>query len=358
MSKTMKKKGGVSNKLDINIEQISYNRYTKNPDDEFDDLVLRKLVLKITPSENIDFDGTFAAFVNMFRTVALDLIPTYIFTTESIKILENTSVYNNDEIRLRISSFMVPDIEVPVKYLAKEFWPLNSPTYVHTNKDPEDTVDLQMYFKAKNTHAHDILNVTTNNAEIKLNNQPITPFSKNQPPVVVRLRPGESFIATMAGVLGVGRVDGLWSASHCYYGLDDENKHCNFSIDSLGQMDEYEIMRRACHIIKAEYSSIRSDVIDLVQKESNKKKSDSNLFKLLVDNRVDNFILVLGEFIQDNPRVIAAGSSKSSFFDDSTILSIYSPEVEVAIEESINRIIELVNIVEQQINTLDPKYNR
>jgi len=50
--------------------------------------------------------------VNTLRRVILTLIPTYGFNTENINITKNTSIFNNDYMRLRLSNFPI--------YLTKE----------------------------------------------------------------------------------------------------------------------------------------------------------------------------------------------------------------------------------------------
>ena len=55
----------------------------------------------------LEFKGEFETnvVINTIRRVILLEIPTYAFTQKSIEITENTSIYDNDYMRLRLSQF-------------------------------------------------------------------------------------------------------------------------------------------------------------------------------------------------------------------------------------------------------------
>ena len=94
--------------IDIKINQLN-----KNPFSGFGE---SKLVLDISGKTVNE------AVVNTIRRLVMDHIPTYAFCKESIDITTNTSIFDNDCMRLRLSQLTLPDIQNNVIDFPDKFW--------------------------------------------------------------------------------------------------------------------------------------------------------------------------------------------------------------------------------------------
>ena len=59
----------------------------------------------------LEFNGIDVSILNAIRRICYDDIPTYSFCDESIYIEENSSRFDNDYMRMRISQFTIPNIK-------------------------------------------------------------------------------------------------------------------------------------------------------------------------------------------------------------------------------------------------------
>jgi hypothetical protein len=75
-----------------------------------------QLVLEIS-GDSVNF-----AIVNTIRRLVMDYIPSYSFCNDSIEIAENNSVFNNDEMKLRLSQMTIPNISNKINHLEKKYW--------------------------------------------------------------------------------------------------------------------------------------------------------------------------------------------------------------------------------------------
>ena len=82
--------------------------------------------------------------VNTLRRVCLDLIPIHAFNPDDIQIKKNSSVYNNDIIRLRLSTFPIYNIKNNVELV-------DDINKIQNRTLEEDSLEkLQIFFSKKN----------------------------------------------------------------------------------------------------------------------------------------------------------------------------------------------------------------
>jgi len=67
----------------------------------------------------------------------------------------------------------------------------------------------------------------------------------------------------MKGVLAVGELNSIFNSSNSYYKELKENEHYLFSIESNGQLDEYELLLRGINIIIEKLKIIKENIINL-----------------------------------------------------------------------------------------------
>ena len=333
----------------IRLEEVLYiDKRQKNTSDYFSPLAPTELKIKLIPDDSIDVDTTLSIITNTLIIILLEYIPIYAFSINEIDIRENSSIFNNNEMSLRLSQYILP-VNVPVKYLNKKYWPINEYTYVHNNKHKNDKTIVQMYINEKNESKNDIKNVTSETSKFYVDNNEIFPFDPKFPALIIKLKPGESFVATCTGILGVAKKKGneIWASSNSFFEVDIENRYSILTIESTGQMDEYELFSRACFIIQKEFGRIKKTLLETL--EDNKDK----LVELTIDNIDFVFMNILNDFLQDHPDVFCSGISLVNCIEETSILRInVETDLYSIIEESIDSIIKLFKDFEKQIKKL------
>ena len=278
--------------------------------------------------------------VNTLRRVILTLIPVYSFHTNDINITKNSSVFNNDMIRLRLSNFPVflsKQLNVGYKNLKKLEYNqiinpenllrnakkleyranLGSAEYDITSDDDkqEITNNLTITINVKNISEDNIMNVMTNTPGVKfyLEQEQISHIYPN-PLLIIQLQPKQEFVCTMKSSLNIGLYNATFSpCTICCFEKINEN-HFNFKLHSKRQISEKDIIIRACKIIK---EKIKSTGQVLMQNITNYIDNENNDEKVSSDYTLKGTILIEGEqhtignlfsrFLQDHKDITFAG---------------------------------------------------
>ena len=103
--------------------------------------------------------------INSIRRLCIDYIPTYAFNKYGITIEKNTSIFNNDYMKLRLSQITMPNIINNIYYLDNDYWFQIDYSNPNRPKHPNDNKIIEMYIQAHNTTS-DVLDVTTNHSKI------------------------------------------------------------------------------------------------------------------------------------------------------------------------------------------------
>ena len=299
--------------LDIKIEEIKYA--------EKKNVQSSRLVLKFS-GKNIN-----TSVINALRRIALASIPTYAFCNDSITIEKSLAAINDDMLRLRLSNMPIYDILPSIYYLSKDFWDETKVDYsdITREKHIDDNILIEMYLKKDNT-TNDIIDVTTNDAEIYVDGDKKDMYDMDFPSLILRLRPKDMISLRAVGVLSVGSRNDIWSAcSNCYYeqpvltkgkeekdDILDPNKFI-FTIKSQGQMTEYEILKRSCLHLSKKLELLEVSIKKEYSIPENKGKKFSIIKLINEDHTIGN---VLSVIIQDNPKVLFAGYSKPDLLEE------------------------------------------
>src|SRR4029078_3538344 len=80
------------------------------------------------------------------RTILLDHIPTYSFCKNSINIQKNTSVFDNDYMRKRLSLMCIPvnNYDPKINYLKEKYWVKDNYNFKLENKHKRDNFEFTM----------------------------------------------------------------------------------------------------------------------------------------------------------------------------------------------------------------------
>lgn len=299
-------------------------------------------------------DTVNSTVVNTLRRLALDYVPTYAFTKETIDIEENTSIFDNDYMKLRISQVTVPQLKVPVSYLPEKYWKDIDYADPERERHPSDKSNLELYINKVNAGT-DVLNVTTNDVVLLNNGEEMQRFDKKLPLLITQLRPKEVFKCHARAALGLGKRNDIWAAAaNSWYEDVDPNRY-KFSVETQGQMDEYEILYKACDVLKNKLTEIKG-VINDKYNVSDITKGKRLTFRL--DGEDHTTANIINEFLQINPNVAFAGLSKPDLLREETVIKFMTVKENPIkpLVETVDFVIELYSNIQKQIQKLGGKF--
>lgn len=237
--------------MDLNIKELKH---------ELDNYDSSCLVLDI---EGKDLDHS---IINSLRKVCIDQIPIYALSRGKIKILRNSSVYDCTEMEVRLSQLPIKRIDSNVIFLPLKYYKNVNFADLKLERHPDDNINIEFYLNAKNNGPSKVKYITTDDLRISINNDIINNkdmYRGKEPITLIELRAGEEFECSMKGVLAVGELNSIFNASNSYYEEIKKNNHYIFTIESNGQLDEYELLIRGINIIIEKLKIIKENVVNL-----------------------------------------------------------------------------------------------
>ncbi|AYV82173.1 MAG: DNA directed RNA polymerase subunit L [Homavirus sp.] len=325
------------NKSDIKIIQLKKQ--------EAKDLKASQLILEFS-GKSVN-----SSLINTIRRVSYGYVPTYAFCKQSIQIEQNESIFDNDVMRLRLSQMTYPNLKVPIVYLPEQYWKGVDYSDRKREKFPEDTKNIEMYINVSNSTS-EIMDVTTNHAIFLEDSVEIAKMDKKYPLLIIKLRPKEVFKCYAFGVLGVGLSNDIWSAAaNCYYSEIDENKF-KFTIESQGQLDEYDILIKACSILVIKLNSIKDIINNKYDNDQSKGKKKLIIHLENEDHTIGN---ILNEYLQNNKNIAYSGLSKPDLLVREVVIKLLSIDQNPLkhVYETIDLIIDICNNVQDQLKKLN-----
>jgi DNA-directed RNA polymerase subunit L len=230
--------------------------------------------------------------VNSIRRTILSDIPIYAFETT---VNVNTSVFNNNYIKLRMSNLPVFGIENNnvffKKVEEKEEEESNFDEGFGLMDDIELTVDknidsssinnFTLYLNYENK-TPDIVTVTTKDCDYFYKGKKISnPYKVDIP--IIKLQPDQKINLTSVSKLGTEGESAIYSpVSICSYEQVSEDEF-NFFLESRGQISEYQIMERAI-------DNLLKNVDDLIRDMSKMKTEDGMIKVGDIDHTLGNLI--------------------------------------------------------------------
>lgn len=317
--------------MDLSIKEINHDI------DEYDSSCL-----------TLDITGNDAHYsiINSLRKVCMDQIPTYAFHRDKIKIMRNNSVYDNTEMEVRLSQLPVKRIIPNVIYLPLKYYKNVNFSDVKMERHPDDNIDVELYLNVKNDGVDKIRYVTTDDLRISVNNEIIKNddmYRGKEPITLIELRAGEEFECSMKSVLAVGELNSIFNSSNSYYKEVKENKQYIFTIESKGQLNEYELLIRGINIIIEKLKIIKENIVNLQYEII---VTDNNSIRLEITNEDNTCGGPLNYVLQGMDEVIFSG--------------IYSPnlmEKNIAITCVINKKYKLIDVFSKAIDKTIEIYN-
>ncbi len=240
-------------------------------------------------SSRLEFEikGVSHTIINTFRRVVLSNIPIYSFY--NITISENTSVFNNNYMKLRINNMPVfgihsdnPIYTPPKKDKKEDKEELNDLNDIDINPN-DDIINssslklLTMYLDYYN-NSDEIVTVGTDDCKFYyIEKQINSPYPKNIP--IIKLQPKQKFKMSAITELGIEEMNSIYSPVSIFAYKQITEDHFLVMIESRGQLDEKKIIQYA-------YDNIKM-ILD-------------NFLQLIVDIDIDNNNSISGKFQMNN----------------------------------------------------------
>lgn len=324
--------------MDIKIKEIEYN---KTDGLSYSNL---KLLLYGRDISNI--------IVNSIRRTIMEDIPTYAFSPKLFIIEKNTTIFNNDQIKLRLSQLPILNIDTGIDFLEEIFW--NEDKYkvlsIHNNEKK-----ISISINEKNTQMP-VKNITTNDIKYYINDKQVkNPYNNTFPILITKLREGEEFICSMQGRIGIAKKNAIWSAaSNVYFTIDgnngdngdngDNGNNITLNIFSAGQIDEYAILLKACKNIIQQIDINKRILLNILHDNvSNKAENKEIEFKL--NNKTIGSLL--NERLQKHEHVIFSGMCIPTYLTD-----------EVIIKTTFKENIKIINVISEISDTCIEVFNK
>jgi len=300
----------------IEVKPISWERDSMNPRLEFEVSGINYTNAKIP------------------RRVVMTHIPVDAFN--NINISENTSVFDNNYLKLRLSNMAVHGITA------------DNPIFVHTKKEEaksnmdeldidfnakDDTVNssslkqLTMYVDYIN-NTNEIVTVGTNDAKFYYSEKQIdSPYPVNIP--IVKLQGGQRIKLSAITVLGCEEISSIYSAVSIftYKQLADDKYH--IIMESRGQLDEKTILQYA-------YDNIRKLLDNFLQLIPDREEINGKLQLNEGDHTLGNLI---SDGLKKHKKVKFAGYNSPHLLDKKIIFHYELNEkanIKHIIKETIN----------------------
>lgn len=188
--------------------------------------------------------------INTLRRIILTYVPIYAFSDFNFK--KNTTIFNNNYIKLRIKNIPIWGIENKINIFIAEKKPseivdeeemFNDDIDLNTDTNNLNSSTLKQFnmFVDYTLPDKDIISVTTDHAKFYYDEKRIdSPYKVPIP--LVKLQPGQTITFTATSSLGIEKSNSIYSpVSVCFYKEITLTKYI-FCIESKGQINEKRII--------------------------------------------------------------------------------------------------------------------
>ena len=293
--------------------------------------------------------------VNCLRRTCYKHIPIYALETSTINIEKNTSIFNDDYMKLRLLQVPLFNLENEIIFLQQKYWYDVNYDDNKREKHPHDDLDLQLHLNVHN-NTNNNMNVFSDSIKYYKDNEQIDDLLKKiEPILIISLRPNETFQMKATAVLGVGERSDIWSAvSGSYYTEKTENKF-NLTIESQGQIDEYVILLKACKIINKKLDDIKNII---KTNASNFILKPNELITLVLSNEDHTIANILNYKLQHNKHFMFSGLSKPDLLIQEVIIKLIGTTDKPLepLYDTIDECKQIFSTIEQKILKVGKKY--
>ena len=257
--------------------------------------------------------------------------------------------------RLRLSQLTIPNVVVKPYFLEDEYWRGVDFKNLNNKKHPQDDKLIEIYINAKNNTSEN-MNVTSDHIKIYENGIELgDKFDPAYPLLIIQLRPGEVFSCRCIAVLSIAINNDIFAASGNTFFKEINDNEFKMTIESQGQMDEYEILHKACNILKDKINITKESVKENFKEP---KYKDLYVIKLELEGEDHTLGCIINDFLQTNKNIVFSGVSKPNLLIDTMVIQLQTIKKNPLpyILESLDHILLVFDEIETQIMKLGKKF--
>lgn len=314
----------------LNIK-LSLNKYTPHTP-----IKRGRMELKIQGND------IYNEFINSLGRIITKRIPKYAFPPELIQIEKidpdsefyQSVAFNNDMMKLRISNIPVMFIDPECFFLHESFW-MNVDFLDQNRKKHDNEKRIEAFIDVKNKKK-EILNVTTNDMKIFIDDKLNKIYNEEYPLLLISLKPNEAFKCSLKAVLSIGLRNSIWnSCSNFWFYETDENSYL-FFFESSSSFNEFSLMKKGLKYFKKRTSQIKNEIKRMY---TNEKK-----FSLIIKNEDHTMGEVINYEFQSHPDILKSSHTKTDHL-------IFEANISVIVHDNKN----LLNAMIESLDTLIKK---
>ena len=313
----------------------------------YDDIFLNsRLELNIS-GKDIDH-----IIVNTLRRVCLTNIPVYIY--DKFDFVENTSIFNNNYIKLIFRNIPVLGIQ-------------SSTAFYSENKDSKEQKDdisemlnmddisletnydvsssnlnqLTLYLDKENK-TKNVITVGTDDCKFYYKEKEIpSPYKINIP--LIKLQDGQNIKMTAISSIGIEKMDAMYSPASVLYFTKNNDTDYNFIIESRGQLSEDKIFKYGIENVISQLEGLKTDINDLEDIKKEKGEIEINNY----DHTMGN---LLSQGLRKHKDVIYAGYAMPHLLEDKINIKfeISKNNIKSIIIDVIQYYINIFNILKEK----------
>lgn len=292
-------------------------------------------------------------FINGIRRISKLNIPTYAYYV--FEYIENTSIFNNDMMRLRLENIVPQNVDIKIDYLEQiyHYDEKKSQSFEHRQRHENDKFNFEFHINVENKDSNTYVNYTTDDMSFYLNGNKIDPQIKN-PCLIIQLRKGEKFVCKAKAIIGTcmglnkfvsNNKCEIWAASRNTYYKEINKNSFLLTLESKGQMNELEILKKCCKIIFIK--------IGVIEKTINNNTEKGTILELKLDDD-DSVLGMLNYELQSLKEVLFSSCNRKVATVYETILSIKTDKKNVfeCISDAISKVKKNVSEFEKELNKI------
>ena len=250
--------------------------------------------------------------VNTIKRIGTSKVPIFSFT--NLNIHQNTSIFNNNYLKLRFKNLPVvgikPDINIYKPIEEKKLDEIEEETGfiniddVNMNVEKDINVSslnkLTLYLEYENK-TDKIVSVGTDDCKFYLKEKQIkSPYPVNIQ--LIKLQPSQKIKLSAITELGIENTSSIFSPVSIFTYRENNENDYDLILESRGQLNEYEILNIT-------YSNIINDLENIVDLLPEDKNLEGKLVLKNIEHTLGN---ILSEGLQKHPNVDFAGYNMSS----------------------------------------------
>ena len=286
-------------------------------------------------------------FINTLRRVMMTNIPTYAFASECMIFDENTTVFNNDQLRVDFMNLPFPKTELELDYLDEEYW--RNVKYDDKLREKHKLEkNIEIYINVIN-NTNSFKYVTTNDIKYYEDNEEQSKkYDEKYPLLLVRLRPSDTIKCRLKAVLGTGERHAIWfGASNSFF--IESNDGYDITIESMGQFTEYELLWKACRYFQKKMNVMKDKLYNQFESKEKKLEKVENI-ELFFDGETYTSCYILTDVLQDMPEVKYAGVGKMNELVEQILVKIEYNEPTL---QPLNTVYNAIDIIINKMKYLE-----